>query len=123
MTDRSSPRNVTPSRPDRGTQVARSLLAAGAPWNALDRRGRCAGDLALDAGHSEAAEAILEAGAASARLPTHPTSSCYSAVSLEIVREGHACMHAWKCCVARCGSRYKKPLSRVLAPSRCIWQQ
>ncbi len=44
-------------------QVVRSLLSAGAPWNALDRRGRCAGDLALEAGHAAAAEAILEAGA------------------------------------------------------------
>ena len=53
------------SRPMHCPQVARSLLAAGAPWNALNRHGKCAGDLALEAGHAEAAEAILEAGATS----------------------------------------------------------
>ena len=74
------------------TQVARSMLAAGAPWNALDRRGRCAGDLALEAGHSEAAEAILEAGARLLRDLRHPTSSCCSAMLLEIGRDGHASM-------------------------------
>ena len=45
-------------------QVVHALLAAGAPWNAVDRSGKCAGDLALEAGHKDAAEAILEAGKA-----------------------------------------------------------
>ncbi len=31
--------------------VVEALLAAGAPWNAIDRRGWCAGNYALDAGY------------------------------------------------------------------------
>ena len=38
------------------------LLEAGAPWNATDRRGRCAGDAAVAKGCSDAAGALLEAG-------------------------------------------------------------
>jgi protein arginine N-methyltransferase 2 len=38
------------------------LLAAGAPWNAVDRAGRCAGEAANDAGHAAAAAALLDAG-------------------------------------------------------------
>ena len=57
----------------------RTLLAAGAPWNAIDRAGKCAGDLALEAGSKDAADAILEAGA-------NPTvrqmyGACYSNAS------------------------------------------
>ena len=38
------------------------LLEAGAPWNATDREGRCAGDAAVAAGCSDATAALLEAG-------------------------------------------------------------
>jgi protein arginine N-methyltransferase 2 len=38
------------------------LLEAGAPWNATDRAGSCAGDAAVAKGCSDAAGALLEAG-------------------------------------------------------------
>lgn len=38
------------------------LLEAGAPWNALDRKGNCAGDYAMNAGHQEAYEVLMDAG-------------------------------------------------------------
>lgn len=56
------------------TEAARALLEAGAPWNAIDKSSRCAGDLTSDGGHREAAEAILEAGAQ--LLPVHHKSDC-----------------------------------------------
>jgi len=33
------------------TEVVRTLLAAGAPWNAFDRQANCAGDYALAGQH------------------------------------------------------------------------
>lgn len=44
------------------TEAVEALLQGGAPWNAIDRRGRCAGDYAMDGDHAGAAGAILEAG-------------------------------------------------------------
>ena len=44
------------------TEAVEALLQAGAPWNAIDRRGRCAGDYAMEGDHGDAAGAILEAG-------------------------------------------------------------
>ena len=41
-----------------------ALLAAGAPWNAIDRNGRCAGDYALAAGHQVIVDALVTAGVA-----------------------------------------------------------
>eukprot|EP01147_Barroeca_monosierra_P009872 gene9872-2062_t len=38
------------------------LLEHGAPWNALDRRGQCAGQYAFRNGHSEIANQILNSG-------------------------------------------------------------
>ena len=38
------------------------LLEYGAPWNAIDRRGRCAGNYALDAGHQEVVDKLVEFG-------------------------------------------------------------
>lgn len=38
------------------------LLEAGAPWNAVDREGLCAGDAAVAKGCEDAAGALLEAG-------------------------------------------------------------
>ena len=42
--------------------IVRTLLEAGTPWNAIDKEGNCAGDLAVAAGHETAAEILLEAG-------------------------------------------------------------
>ncbi|EFJ15138.1 hypothetical protein SELMODRAFT_118824 [Selaginella moellendorffii] len=44
------------------SEVVRVLLNAGAPWNALDRSGRCAGDYAMDAGHQDCYDILLDAG-------------------------------------------------------------
>ncbi|KAK9793217.1 hypothetical protein WJX73_003588 [Symbiochloris irregularis] len=44
------------------TALVQSLLEKGAPWNATDRRGNCAGDYAARAGHEDTFEAIIEAG-------------------------------------------------------------
>ena len=35
---------------------------AGAPWNALDRAGHCAGEYAIEAGHCDVADKLLAAG-------------------------------------------------------------
>ena len=40
------------------------LLEAGVPWNAIDKKGNCAGDLAVAAAHELTAEMLLEAGTA-----------------------------------------------------------
>ena len=40
--------------------VVEVLLAAGAPWNAIDRRGQCAGNYALDAGHQTVVDALVD---------------------------------------------------------------
>ena len=42
-------------------EVVSALLIAGAPWNAIDRRGRCAGNHALDAGHQHIVDALVDA--------------------------------------------------------------
>ena len=65
--------------------IVRALLAAGAPWNAVDRRGRCAGNHALDAGQQaivdllvdEAVRAELLLGAAERRTLTALKNSEY----------------------------------------------
>ena len=44
------------------TEVVRSMLAAGAPWNAFDRQANCAGDYALAGQHEECAAVLLNAG-------------------------------------------------------------
>jgi protein arginine N-methyltransferase 2 len=41
--------------------VVELLLWAGAPWNAIDRRGRCAGNHALDNGHQPVVDQIVDA--------------------------------------------------------------
>lgn len=41
-------------------QIVSLLLEAGAPWNALDRSGRCAGNHALEAGHQEIVDLLVE---------------------------------------------------------------
>lgn len=38
------------------------LLGKGAPWNALDRAGACAGEYALHGGHEDVAQELLEFG-------------------------------------------------------------
>ena len=42
--------------------IVRTLLEAGTPWNAIDKEGNCAGDLAVAAEHESTAEILLEAG-------------------------------------------------------------
>ncbi len=42
--------------------VVEILLEAGTPWNAIDKEGYCAGDLAILAGHQSTADILLEAG-------------------------------------------------------------
>lgn len=42
--------------------VVKALLDAGAPWNALDSSGRCAGDYAMDAGYQASFDILLNAG-------------------------------------------------------------
>ena len=42
--------------------VVRLLLEAGVPWNAIDKEGNCAGDLAVAAAHESTADVLLEAG-------------------------------------------------------------
>jgi protein arginine N-methyltransferase 2 len=68
--------------------ICRKLLEAGAPWNALDRYGRCAGNLAQENEHWEVvnllvdegtkAELILGASIRLARLEMHNNSSSNS---------------------------------------------
>ncbi|KAL2651175.1 hypothetical protein R1flu_019303 [Riccia fluitans] len=42
--------------------VLNTLLEPGAPWNALDPSGPCAGDYALENEHQDAIEVLLNAG-------------------------------------------------------------
>lgn len=42
--------------------VLKALLEAGAPWNALTPSNLSAGDFAMEAGHQEAFETLLNAG-------------------------------------------------------------
>jgi len=42
-----------------------ALLRAGAPWNALDRRGMCAGDYAIAANHQTIVDELVSAGVSS----------------------------------------------------------
>ena len=39
-----------------------ALLDAGAPWNALDRAGMCAGEYAVQSNHQEAVDLLVRAG-------------------------------------------------------------
>jgi len=43
-------------------EVIHELLCNGAPWNAVDKAGRCAGDFALKTGHQKAVDIIVNAG-------------------------------------------------------------
>ena len=65
------------------------LLAAGAPWNAVDRQGLCAGDHALAGGHEDTAAALLDAG-------EHVRLPC-SAPSPHLC-PGHAALVVWIGC-------------------------
>ena len=44
------------------TELVKELLAKGAPWNAIDKQGRCAGEYAMEAGQQEAVDILLDAG-------------------------------------------------------------
>lgn len=56
-------------------EVVRALLQAGAPWNALNPAGQCAGDFAMDAGHQEAFDVLLDAGKSINRYLAHTSPS------------------------------------------------
>jgi ankyrin repeat protein len=43
-------------------EAVSELLAAGVPWNAVDRGGRSAGDYAMAEGHTEAVSLLIDAG-------------------------------------------------------------
>lgn len=43
-------------------EIVDVLLLEGAPWNSLDKQGRCAGEYAMMHDHSEVANCILDAG-------------------------------------------------------------
>lgn len=43
-------------------EVCRALLDAGAPWNAVDRTGKCAGNYATDGGHWDVVNLLVEEG-------------------------------------------------------------
>lgn len=43
-------------------EAVEKLLASGAPWNALDRRGLCAGDHALRHGFQDIVDKLVNAG-------------------------------------------------------------
>ncbi|GBG27475.1 Protein arginine N-methyltransferase 2 [Hondaea fermentalgiana] len=43
-------------------EVVKTLLERGAPWNALDRKGRCAGEYALEAGHQAVVDLLVDHG-------------------------------------------------------------
>lgn len=42
--------------------IVSSLLSAGAPWNALDKSGRSAGEYAVEGGHIDLYERLIDAG-------------------------------------------------------------
>jgi protein arginine N-methyltransferase 2 len=42
--------------------LVKGLLGMGAPWNALDRQGKCAGNYAVDQGEQECVDILVEAG-------------------------------------------------------------
>ena len=44
------------------TAMVSELLQAGAPWNALDRQGRCAGEYADAAGQQDTFDQLVHAG-------------------------------------------------------------
>jgi len=43
-------------------EVVKLFLEGGAPWNALDRKGRCAGEFALENGHQEIVDMLVDHG-------------------------------------------------------------
>ena len=43
-------------------EIVALLLERGAPWNALDRKGRCAGEFAVDAQSQECVDLLVNAG-------------------------------------------------------------
>ena len=43
-------------------EIMKLLLEGGAPWNAVDKSGKCAGEYAVDAGHQEAVDMLVQFG-------------------------------------------------------------
>eukprot|EP00271_Cylindrocystis_brebissonii_P006431 TRINITY_DN19226_c0_g1_i1.p1 TRINITY_DN19226_c0_g1~~TRINITY_DN19226_c0_g1_i1.p1 ORF type:complete len:358 (-),score=85.01 TRINITY_DN19226_c0_g1_i1:220-1293(-) len=61
--DETTGRTVLMSAAEKGRMaLVQLLLANGAPWNALDRQGLCAGDLAMAEGHQETVDCLVEEG-------------------------------------------------------------
>ena len=61
------PRHAPSARSASGEPAVPSLQRVthhhtGAPWNAIDRRGQCAGNYALDAGHQRVVDLLVEHG-------------------------------------------------------------
>ena len=67
----------------------KQLLAARAPWNAVDRQGLCAGDHAIAGFHEDTATALLDAGEHN-RLPCYAPSRT-SALDMQHVSCGGFC--------------------------------
>ena len=64
-------------------EICELLLEKGAPWNAIDRYGKCAGNYASDAGHQNVVDLLVDAGvkaefilSASHRLQTEMQEKC-----------------------------------------------
>ena len=61
--EESSGRSVLMLAASKGAkEIVQELLRQGAPWNALDRSGRCAGEYAIDKGHQEVVDLLVNAG-------------------------------------------------------------
>ena len=48
-----SQQKIVSATEDGNFQEVKKLLEKGAPWNAIDRAGRCAGEYAIDKNHQE----------------------------------------------------------------------
>jgi protein arginine N-methyltransferase 2 len=53
------------------SEIVELLLQNGAPWNAVDRQGLCAGQYALNAGHQHLVDCLVNAGQGHPPHPTH----------------------------------------------------
>lgn len=73
---------------DGHVEVVQALLAAGAPWNAVDRKGKCAGTLALEQSHQAAVDEIVKAGVA-AELMFHALEDVRTDDSLHIQHDSY----------------------------------
>ncbi|DBA66580.1 hypothetical protein WJX79_008592 [Trebouxia sp. C0005] len=77
--------------------VVKTLLAAGAPWNAFDRQANCAGDYALAGQHEDCVEVLLNAGVQAELIlgaierkarSAQPSNSSYLEQRVQYLKEG-----------------------------------